>query len=369
MKILVIGGAGLIGQAICKKHLYEGDDVFFYDTKVNPYNDYTVLLGTEVSDLGGFLLAERPEVVSHQAAFVGVGESQYSPLKYYGNNVGSVSNLLQLLTEYKSFYTPELLILAGSMGPYGEGRRFCASCNRFVEFLGMRQTLHLPCSICGLDTFPALNTEDTPLLPVSVYGLSKLVQEKQVELYANTFNTSVVSLRYFSVYGEGGSPNNPYTGVFSIIAKMLLCRQEVLLNEDGLQTRDLVHTEDVARAHFLASRSSVLKEGAFTALNVGTGRRTSMSECADLISGYLGGDVGNSYKGTGHVRLGDVRDSCADIQRIIEILGWHPQVSVFEGASRYCKWLVGVIGEGKDFSDFSSFEDAKKLLLNYSLFN
>ena len=140
MKVLVLGGKGLIGQAIVKHHLSKGDDVYTWDDESNKFNDYSNCIGKDLyiwnseyncETLKEALIKYKFDIISHQAAYVGVGDSQLNPKKYLDNNIGITSELLQAMIDTGIF--PERLILAGSMGPYGEGNRICSECGEIID--------------------------------------------------------------------------------------------------------------------------------------------------------------------------------------------------------------------------------------------
>src|SRR5690606_23462396 len=98
-------------------------------------------------------------------------------------------------------------------------------------------------------------SEDYSGTPQSIYALTKKTQEDMWRIFAEIkSNIKVISLRYFSVYDTECNPNNPYTGVLSIIANKAINSEEIILNEDGTQTRDLIHTLDIGQAHIKATQ-------------------------------------------------------------------------------------------------------------------
>ena len=113
-------------------------------------------------------------------------------------------------------------------------------------------------------------TEDHPLRPASVYGISKRDQEELVLVLGRAYGIETVALRYLNVYGPRQALGNPYTGVAAIFAARLLSGRAPRVFEDGGQIRDLVHVSDVVRATAAAMDAGAAAGGVF---NVATGRQ------------------------------------------------------------------------------------------------
>src|SRR5919199_5252326 len=118
----------------------------------------------------------------------------------------------------------------------------------------------------------------TPSL-AAVYALTKYDQERLCLIWGQAYGVPTTALRFFNVYGPRQALSNPYTGVLAIFASRLLNGNRPLVNEDGHQRRDFVAVSDVARACRLALESG---SSAGEGLNVGSGRRVSVLEIADL---------------------------------------------------------------------------------------
>jgi nucleoside-diphosphate-sugar epimerase len=309
MKLLITGGAGLIGQAIAKHHLSQGDIVYIYDNKSNPYNDYSNIIGIDCysRDFEELLLTEKFDIISHQAASVGVGESMYNIQKYITNNIQFTAELLQAIINTKMF--PKHLILASSMGPYGYGN-----------------------NIKGKEI------KETDLrIPQSIYGISKMTQEEMFRVFSETYNVKTIALRYFSVYGTKANPNNPFTGVLSIIANKIINSKIVELNEDGEQTRDLISADDCANAHFQASRFQGDSTTNFYAFNLGTGKAVSLKYVAEKMIYLL--DPTKELKFNGQYRKGDIKHSCAATQVTYLNLGFKANTTIDYAITEYCSYI------------------------------
>lgn len=351
MRILVTGGAGFIGSHLVDALTERGHEVVIYDSldeQVHPGGSPPPFLNQRAEFVRGDVRDYRPlkrvidgvEIIFHEASAVGVGQSQYEVAKYVGVNSLGTANLLDVLVNEK--HGVRKLIVAASMSSYGEGLYSCSNCGP------VRPPLRLPeqiqngeweplCPSCGADVTPLPITEDARLSCNSIYSLSKKDQEEMCLLIGRTYGIPVVSLRYFNVYGPRQSLSNPYTGVAAIFLSRIKNDRPPVLYEDGLQTRDFVHIDDVVRANLLAMEKP---EANGQALNVGTGRPTTIRAVAEALAEALGKRIGPEI--TRQFRKGDVRHCFADLSRITSVLGFTPAVPFQEGLRELVSWSLTV---------------------------
>jgi dTDP-L-rhamnose 4-epimerase len=124
--------------------------------------------------------------------------------------------------------------------------------------------------------------------------------------------------------------------VAAILAARLLHGRPPLVFEDGLQSRDFVHVSDVVQAILLALERP---EAEGQAINIGTGKATTISELARLLAQALGCDIEPKY--LGKYRAGDIRHCVADISKARDLLGFKPLVSLAEGLEGFVEWVKG----------------------------
>jgi dTDP-L-rhamnose 4-epimerase len=345
--ILITGGAGFVGSHLADALLQAGHKVRVLDS-LSPqvhsqgYPDY---LNREVEFMRGDMrdrsAVERAvsgvDVVFHEAAAVGVGQSMYEIENYVGSNTQGTAVLLQVLLDRK--IPIEKLVVASSMSIYGEGQYKCESCGeaaprlRPVEQLRAKQWETL-CERCGAELSPVPTSEEKPLQAPSFYALSKKDQEEMCLLFGRTYALPVVSLRYFNIYGIRQALSNPYTGVAAIFGARLLNDRAPMIFEDGKQMRDFVSVHDVVRANLLAME----KSGADgCALNIGSGSPISISE----VAGTLTRSMGKSFPSeiTGKYRSGDIRHCFGDITAAKRLLGYTPKYSFEDGVRELVEWL------------------------------
>jgi dTDP-L-rhamnose 4-epimerase len=155
-----------------------------------------------------------------------------------------------------------------------------------------------------------------------------------VRIACTAFGIAYSVLRLQNVFGEGQSLNNPYTGILSILSTRIRHGLPLPIFEDGQETRDFVHVEDVARAVVACVEQP---QAAGSTLNVGRGQPATVMDVARLLCELMGSRVEPHV--TGEYRVGDIRHNHADISRLSSQLGLVPQVSLHEGMRRFCAWV------------------------------
>jgi dTDP-L-rhamnose 4-epimerase len=189
------------------------------------------------------------------------------------------------------------------------------------------------CPVCQAVTESAPTPEHAPVGGETVYGLTKVDQEKLTLLWGRQVGIPTVALRYSCTYGPRQSIFNPYTGVIAIFCTRLLNNLPPVLYEDGEQTRDFSFVEDIARANLLAAETDQL-DG--LPVNVGSGRGVSIRQVAELISDAL--DIHISPEAKGEFRPGEMRHLTSGTDRI-RAAGYEPQVDLATGIGRYLDWI------------------------------
>ena len=346
--VLVTGGAGFIGSHLVEALLARGAGVRVLDslepqvhgvgaTRARHLPAGVELVHASVCDAAAVdrALTGVGSVV-HLAAQVGVGQSMYAIVPYVDENVRGTAVLLDRLAN--GGHHVRRLVVASSMSIYGEGRYRCPSCGpvapapRPLAQLQARDW-ELLCPACGTTTTPAPCDEDKPIAPTSVYAVTKRDQEDLCLCIGRAYGIGTVALRLFNVYGPRQALSNPYTGVGAIFSSRLLNGQRPLVFEDGRQSRDFVHVSDIVEAFCLAlERPDVVD----VALNVGTGRSTSVAALAEAIARSMG--VALAPEIVGRFREGDIRHCVADVSRIRRALGFSARMGLAKGVEDLVTW-------------------------------
>jgi len=339
--VLVTGGAGFIGSHLVDVLLERGYRVRVFDN-LEPqvhgegglpdyFNREAEFIRGDVRDREALSRALKGvEVVFHHAAAVGVGQSMYEIRRYVETNTLGSANLLDILAKEK--HKVERVVVASSMSIYGEGKYLCPDCGVIYPKLRPDEQLkerrwEMRCPHCGGEAKPEATDEDKPLYPSSIYAITKRSQEESFLCFGQAYGIPTVALRYFNVYGPRQALSNPYTGVAAIFSARILNGHPPVIYEDGLQSRDFIHVQDIVEATLLA-----MEKADFEVFNVGTGRPLTVLEMARILIEKLGGE-GLEPQMVGRYRRGDIRHCYADISKIRERLGFAPQVGFEDGIS------------------------------------
>ena len=340
MKILVTGGAGFIGSHLVDALVADGQSVRVLDSldpQVHGVNaDWPAHANSraeyqrgDVRDREAVRRAlEGVEVVYHQAAAVGVAQSMYEIEAYVSANSLGAGVVLQEVVARKGQIAR--MVVASSMSIYGEGAYVDADGKPAAP--GLRPDAQLEKHEWelrderGRGLRPLGTPETKPLLPTSVYAVTKRDHEELFLAVGNAYRIPTVALRYFNVYGSRQALSNPYTGVAAIFSSRLLNRKPPLVTEDGQQSRDFVHVSDIVRANLLALRCDA---AGGRVCNVGTGRPTTIARIAELLAGRLGLEIAPEV--TGRFRAGDIRHCFADPTHARRTLGFEAKVRLEDG--------------------------------------
>ena len=174
--------------------------------------------------------------------------------------------------------------------------------------------------------------EDAPLDPRNVYAATKLHQEHLCSLWGRESGATVVALRYHNVYGPRMPRDTPYAGVASIFRSALAAGRAPEVFEDGGQTRDFVHVDDVARANVAALTRPDVAPGAY---NIASGTPHTVGDLAHALTGATGADLAPIV--TGRWRLGDVRHIVASPARAEAALGFVAEVDFATGMAAFAR--------------------------------
>jgi len=227
--------------------------------------------------------------------------------------------------------------------------RISLSKRRPIEQL-RRGDWQVHCPICAAITKSVPTPENAPVGGETVYGLTKVDQERLVLLWGKQIGIPTVALRYSCTYGPRQSIFNPYTGVIAIFCTRLLNNLPPVLYEDGEQTRDFSFVEDIARANLLAAETDKL-DG--LPVNIGSACGTPIRKIAEQLADILKIDIAPELNG--EFRPGEMRYLTSDTT-LARSAGYRPTVELGEGISRYIDW----IRKQSDIRDY--FSEASEIL-------
>jgi UDP-N-acetylglucosamine 4-epimerase len=307
---LVTGGAGFIGSNLVE-FLLDNDAKFvrvldnFSTGNIDNIKKFFTsprfeLLTGDIRDIETCKKAVVSiDYVSHQAALGSVPRSISDPLT---TNEVNISGFLNVLNVIKNSQVKKL-VYAASSSTYGD-------------------SLSLP------------KVENSIGKPLSPYAVTKFVNELYAQVFADLYKINSIGLRYFNVFGPKQNPDGEYAAVIPLFMKSVLSNTAPNINGDGEQTRDFTFVQNAVHANIQALMSETKGH---EVINIAFGERTSLNQLWKYIS-----EIGNSklaplYRSS---RLGDVRDSLADISKARKLINYNPAVSIQQGLKTTFDWYL-----------------------------
>lgn len=303
MRALVTGGAGFIGSNIAKRLVERGDEVIVFDNmsggRADAVPEGAELVQGDLRDPDAVEAVCDVDLIFHQAAVRSVPRSLDEPRITHDSNVNGTVNLL-LAAEKHSV---RRLVYASSSSVYGD-----VGDNKNVETMAPD--------------------------PRSPYAASKLTGEYYCRVWARLGRLSATALRYFNVFGPGQHPESKYSAVFPAFIAALQAGSAPTIYGDGEQSRDFTFIDDVVDANL---RAAEVAGADGVVMNIASGRPKSVNEVLRAISDELGAWVEPVHEDP---RVGDIRNSHADISRARDVLSWEPQAPWNAAVKTTVRWFA-----------------------------
>ena len=292
MKIVVTGGAGFIGSNIVDALIEEGHEVVCIDNESSTanekfyWNPKAIDVLEDIADFDAILpWFCGVDVVFHLAAESRIQPAIENPTLAAETNVVGTCNVLQAAR----FSGASRVIYSSTSSAYGLKNK-------------------IP------------HKEDMPTDCLNPYSVTKVAGEELCKMYNNLFGLNTVIFRYFNVYGERQPIKGQYAPVVGIFQRQVKNKEPMTIVGDGLQRRDFTHVSDVVNANILAAKSEnpdIFGE----ILNIGTGDNINMIELAKMV---------HNRSEITHIpaRLGESRETLADISKAKKLLKWEPKVKL-----------------------------------------
>lgn len=338
MRILVTGGEGFIGSNLISRLSKENHSVVSLDWNCNNETRTTGVeyVNRDMCDDLSDLFSQGFDVIYHMASEVGSGLSMADPKQFISANCLGTANILEAARNANNF--PKI-VLASSATVYGEATYECEEHGiQYPEFREDEQLKskqwELECPICKQSMHAIGITEDRPLNPASIYGETKLSQERICSLIGRAWGFDTVALRLFGVFGPGQSLGNPYTGVLAFFSTLALAGIDIEHYEDGGQLKGYTYITDVVEAFVSAGKMDL---PGFHVLNIGLTQPESIKDICRLIKEKLNSDI--KYFSLGGYRVSDTRHSWPDTSKAKRVLNWQAKTDFETGLNELLHWM------------------------------
>jgi len=282
---------------------------------------------------------EGVDAVVHDAAMVGVGQSQYQIFRYTNVNTTGTAILLDILVNEKT--SVERLLVASSMSIYGEGYYKRPSDGAFVcpilrpDEQMEKKDFEMHDADTGEVLQPVPTPESKPLYCTSIYALSKKDQEEYCLVAGRAHNLSTIACRYFNVYGPRQALSNPYTGAAAIFSSRIKNSNPPLIYEDGKQCRDFINVRDIVEAKLFLLENPKANLDFY---NICTGKPASIGELARMLC-RLNGRPDIEPQVVYSFRSGDIRHCYGDASKLAA-LGWRSRIQLEDGLRELVEWTA-----------------------------
>jgi UDP-glucose 4-epimerase len=306
---LVTGGAGFIGSHIVSALVERGDCVRVLDNLSTGHRENVEQVGGSVEFIQGDLTNPSDvkravagvELVFHQAALASVPRSVDRPLD---TNAACVTGTVNLLDAARRCGVRRV-VYAGSSSSYGDQ----------------------PAPVKHEGLLPA---------PISPYAAAKTAGELYCQAFTATYALETVALRYFNVFGPRQDPKSQYAAVIpKFITEMLAGRRPTVFG-DGRQSRDFTYIDNIVRGNLLAADAPT---AVGHTINIACGHSFDLLQLVAGINRALGTDLQPVFE---PARVGDVRESRADITLARKLLNYEPAVGFEEGLRRTVDYYRGL---------------------------
>ncbi|MBK8750622.1 MAG: NAD-dependent epimerase [Candidatus Competibacteraceae bacterium] len=328
MKVLITGSAGFIGAALTLRLLERGDEVIgfdnlndYYDVKLkqarlarlqaySSFTDVRASLEDRVA-LTATFAQHRPQRVVNLAAQAGVRYSLQNPHAYVDSNLVGFMNILEACRHH----AVEHLVYASSSSVYGANTRMPFSVHDNVDH------------------------------PVSLYAATKKANELMAHTYSHLYGLPTTGLRFFTVYGPWGRPDM----ALFLFTRSILAGQPIEVFNYGHHRRDFTYVDDIVEgvvrvldqvaapnpAWSSETPDPATSRAPYRLYNIGSNRPIELLRYIEVLENCLGLQA---TKNLLPMQLGDVPDTYADVDALVEDVGYQPATLIEDGVARFVAW-------------------------------
>ncbi len=314
---LVTGGAGFIGGHIAEYLLKNGAaKVRVLDNMVNGFESNLNILRNYPAfefvhaDIRNFEECNKAcngiDYISHQAALGSVPRSIKEPVYFNDVNVGGFVNMLKAAVDnnIKQF------VYASSSSVYGDE-----------------------------PTLPKV--EDKIGNCLSPYAATKKTNELYAQIFSDVYGLNILGFRYFNIFGPRQDPDGAYAAVIPLFVKGIMKQTPIYINGDGEQTRDFTFVDNAVQIN-IKGMLTENKEALKKVYNVAVGENFSVNYLYKICKERLGIDFEATYR---EPRMGDIRNSLADISLAKKLLGYEPTKKFEDGLNETVEFFKQLYSE------------------------
>jgi len=330
MKVLITGTAGFIGNNLALRLLERGDQVIGIDN-VNDYYDPTLKEArlNRVKSHPGFTEVRisiedrpameqtfrqyKPQRVINLAAQAGVRYSLENPHAYIDSNIVGFTNIL----EGCRHHDVEHLVYASSSSVYGANTNMPFSVHHNVDH------------------------------PVSLYAASKKANELMAHTYSHLYQLPTTGLRFFTVYGPWGRPDM----ALFLFTRNILAGKPIDVFNYGKHRRDFTYIDDIVEGVIRTldhvaqpnpkwnsnNPDSATSKAPYRLYNIGNNQPIDLMHYINVLEHCLGKKAEMNLL---PLQLGDVPDTYADVQALVDDVGYKPDTTVEDGIARFVEWYL-----------------------------
>ncbi len=312
MKCVVTGAGGFIGSHLAETLINEGHEVVVIDRFSTGKKDnlsairdnprLTVVKRDICEDISDIFSQKNIDVVFHMAAMPKVQYSIEHPIETHTSNVNGTLNVLEMCR----IHGVKRFVFSSSCAVYGNHQE-----------IPFRETFHT--------------------MPISPYGVHKLVGEQYSAMYYNLYGLETVNLRYFNAFGPRQDHRGDYANLLGKFITRIKRGEAPTIWGDGKNTRDYVHVSDIVRANILAATTT---SGVYfgQTINIGSGRALSVNDVYEKIMGVHPTRIAPIHTPP----VVEIRHAIADITKAQSLLGWQPHVRFEDGLEETYEYFMSV---------------------------
>lgn len=342
-KTLITGTAGFIGFHLAKKLLDRGDEVVGLDS-INDYYDLRVKYG-RLSETG----IQKEEIAYNKL----IQSSKYSGYRFIQLNLEDAEGLNALFEQEKFDTVVNLAAQAGVRYSLENPRAYIDS--NIIGFVNILEACrhndvkHLSyassSSVYGLNETRPFSVEHNVDHPISLYAASKKSNELMAHTYSHLFGLPTTGLRFFTVYGPWGRPDM----ALFLFTKAILENKPINIFNNGNMSRDFTYVDDivegVTRVNDNPPKGNDNWSGVqpdpsssrapYAIYNIGNNAPVKLMDFVSIIEKCLGKEAEKNFM---PMQAGDVSATYADVQSLIDNLGYQPNTPLETGVSRFVDW-------------------------------